>query len=76
MKDFRQISLTYGRNNNFPSILKDEPPALTSESMVDVIRENMVAMHKAREAFIQCESSERIRRALRHNIRTYANGSV
>ena len=30
-------------------------------------------MHRARTAFIESESSERIRRALRHNIRTYAN---
>jgi hypothetical protein len=70
---FSPDQLTYGRNNNYPSVLIDEPPALESSSTVDVIRENMTALHKAREAFIQSESSERIRKALRHNIRTYAN---
>ena len=72
---FTPDQLTYGRNCNYPSVLIDEPPALESSTTVDVIRENMNAMHKAREAFIESESSERIRRALRHNIRTYANGT-
>ena len=31
---------------------------------------NLNALHKAREAFIMSESSECIRRALRHNVRT------
>ena len=38
-----------------------------------VIRENTNVMHRAREAFVESESSERIRRALRHNIRTYSD---
>jgi transposase InsO family protein len=70
---FTPDQLTYGRNCNYSSILTDEPPALESGTTVDVIRENMDAMHRARTAFIESESSERIRRALRHNIRTYAN---
>ena len=35
----------------------------------------MEAMRKARERYIQGESSERIRRALRHNVRTHADES-
>ena len=35
-----------------------------------MIKTNLDALHKAREAFIQSEHSERIRRALSHNIRT------
>ena len=30
-------------------------------------------MRKARESYIQAESSKHIRRALRHNVRTYAD---
>ena len=70
---FTPDQLTYGRNINYPTILTDEPPALEYHTTVDVIRQNMNAMHKARTAFIESESSERIRRAFRHNIRTYAN---
>ena len=38
--------------------------------VVKLIASNLNAMHKAREAFIQAESSEKIRRALRHNVRS------
>ena len=70
---FSPDQLLYGRNINLPSVLVDEPPALESSTKIDIIRENMGAMHRAREAFIESESSERIRRALRHNIRTYSD---
>ena len=33
----------------------------------------MEATQKARESYIQAESNKRIRRALRHNVRTYAD---
>ena len=70
---FSPDQLTYGKNVNYPSVFVDEPPAFESSTDVDIIRENMEAMHKAREAFIESESSERIRRAFNHNIRTYSN---
>ena len=70
---FSPDQLTYGRNNSFPSVLTDEPPAFESSTTVDIIRENMNAMHQARQAFIESEASERIKKALRHNIRSYAN---
>ena len=34
----------------------------------------MEAMWKPRESYIQAESSKHIRRALRHNVRTYVDG--
>ena len=45
-------------------------PALESEFSTDVLMENLNTMRKAREAFIHAESSERVKRALRHNIRS------
>ena len=44
-------------------------PATSNE----IIRRNMNAMHSARQNFIEAESSERIRHALHHNVRTYAD---
>ena len=35
------------------------------------IRDNLNAIHKARKNFIKAESSEKIRRALSHNVRTF-----
>ena len=35
-----------------------------------ILTDNLAALHKAREAFVSCENSEKIRRALNNNIRT------
>jgi hypothetical protein len=35
-----------------------------------MLRKNLEAMHTARQAFIRSESSEKLKRALSHNIRT------
>ncbi len=64
--------LVFGRNVNLPSVADDKPPALDQPCQSDLVRENLNALHKARENFIKSESSEKIRRALRHNIRTYS----
>ena len=44
--------------------------ALTATSSSKVIPNNLKAIHKAREAFIASENSEKIKRASAHNIRT------
>ena len=67
---FSPYQLVFGRNPNFPNILTDKLPALYGEVSSDIIRDNLNALHKARELFVRSESSERIRRALRHNVRT------
>jgi len=50
--------------------MDDKSPALSGKPATQMIQENLRVLHKAREAFIQSEHSERIRRALAHNIRT------
>ena len=55
-----------------PSVLVDQPPALY-ESERDSVRKHMNTYHASRKAFTGSERDERIRRALRHNIRTYAD---
>ena len=67
--------LVFGRNVNMPTVLEDKLPALESNTSSDIIRKHLEALHSARKTFIQAESSERIRRALRHNVRTYADES-
>ena len=67
---FSPYQLAIGTNPRLPSTLTDNLPALTTDSTSKSLSENLQALHKAREAFIQCENSERIRRALSHNIRT------
>ena len=64
--------LVLGQNGRLPSLLNDAPPALHPTTNSDVVRENLNALHKARENFIKTEASDRIKKALKHNVRTYS----
>lgn len=62
--------LVFGINPNLPSVLTDKPPALEGTTMNEIFAKHLNALHSGRRAFIQAESSQRIRRALRHQIRS------
>ena len=57
-----------GRNPNYPIVLTNNSPALQTEVSSITVAENLKAMNNARNAFIQAECSEKIKRALRHKI--------
>jgi len=61
--------LVFGRNPVFPNVSEGNPPALDEPEVSEIVKENLCAMHSAREDFIRKESDERIKRALRHNVR-------
>ncbi|CAF2215336.1 unnamed protein product [Rotaria magnacalcarata] len=65
--------LVFGKNPNFPSVLTDFPPALENKFTSEIVANTLNTIHAARQAFMMSESSERIRRALRHNIRSFTN---
>lgn len=65
--------LVYGANPNLPTTLTDKSPALEGTTMSLKVANHLNALHVARKGFIEAESSERIRRALRKQIRTYDN---
>ena len=67
---FSPYQLAMGQNPKLPSTLSDKLPALSTESTNKLLSDNLKALHDAREAYIASESSEKIRRALSHNIRT------
>ena len=67
---FSPYQLSIGTNPRLPSTLTDDLPALTAPITSKSLGENLQALHKAREAFIQSENSDRIRRAISHNTRT------
>ena len=66
---FSPAQLVFGRNPNIPTVLNDKLPALEGKTQSEVVAKNLQAKHEARKAFIECEASEKIRRALRHNTR-------
>ena len=63
-------TLVFGKNPNFPSVITDKPPAMAADYASMTVENNLRAMRTARENFLKSESSDRIWRALRHNIRT------
>ena len=76
---FSPNQLVMGRNPNLPSILNNKLPAFRSVTSSKLIADHLNALHKAREAFTESESSEKLKRALRRKTRTassrdFANG--
>ena len=63
--------LVFGKNLSLPSVLHDKLPALESKCYSETMRKNLNAMHSARKSFIEAESSEKLRRALRSKTRTH-----
>ena len=62
--------LVFGKNTNFPNVLTNELPALETKISSKTVEDNLKTMNNARKAFIQAESSEKIKRALKHRIRS------
>ena len=67
---FTPFQLVFGRNPVLPCLQTDKPPALDSDTTCEMIRNNLNSMHAARQAHIRSESSEKVKRALSHNVRT------
>ena len=79
IQGFSPYQLAIGCNPTLPNTLENQLPAQTNEPVSHIIKENLNALHKAREAFIQTENSEKIKRALSLPVRTsgevkYFNG--
>ena len=63
--------LVFGHNPNLPNVLCSRPPALESRmNSSELILQHLDAMQRARKAFIECEASEKIKRALRSKTRS------
>ena len=74
---FAPIQLVTGALPNLPNVLNSKLPALEKPESPE-LENHLAAMHSARRAFVKAESSEKIKRAIRHPVRsceqTYQNG--
>lgn len=70
---YSPYQLVFGRNPKLPSVLVDKPPALEGTTISEVFAKHLNALHASRQAFIKAEASERVRRALRYQIRPNGN---
>ena len=67
---FSPHQLVFGNNPNLPNLINAKPPALEATTKSEIFAKHLNLMQLARQAYIKAESSERIKRALRYNIRT------
>ena len=66
---FSPAQLAIGSSPQLPNVFNDKLPALEPLTGEDIITKNLKCMREARKAFIEAENSERIKRALVHNVR-------
>ncbi|XP_066915082.1 uncharacterized protein [Clytia hemisphaerica] len=69
---YSSYQLLFGQNPNLPSVIVDMPPALEGTTTSERFYQHLNSLHSGRRAFIKAESSERIRRALRHQLRSHS----
>jgi transposase InsO family protein len=62
--------LVFGTNPSFPSVYDGRLPSLENRTPYKIVADNLNAMHAARVDFLKNESSEKLRRALLHQVRT------
>ncbi|CAL4059344.1 unnamed protein product [Meganyctiphanes norvegica] len=66
---FSPNQLVFGFNPAIPDIFHNKLPGFEEVTSSEIVRRNLNALHVARHEFVKVESNERIRRALRHNVR-------
>ena len=67
---FTPHQLVFGENPNLPNIMNAKIPALEETTTSETFGKHLNLMQFARQKYIEVENSERIKRALRHKIRT------
>ena len=67
---FSPNQLVFGFNPALPNVYENNAPQLEAKSTSKVVADNINAMHSSRVDFLKNESSEKIRRALLHQVRS------
>ena len=67
--------LVFGRDPAMPNTMQNSIAANDPEFYSSIVRDNLNALHKARESFLHQEASEKLSRALSKQTRTYSDRS-
>jgi transposase InsO family protein len=73
---YSPYQVAFGQNPNLSSVLNSEPLALEATTISSIVGKHISALHATRKAFLEAESSEKIRRALRKQIRPSGDNYV
>ena len=68
---YNPYQLVFGRNPDFLSNLTINPPAMEDITYSELVSKHLCAMHKARKAFIEAESNNKLREALKSKNKSY-----
>ncbi|XP_033105174.1 uncharacterized protein LOC117107578 [Anneissia japonica] len=68
---FSPFQIAMGRNPDLPSVLNDKLQALEGQSVCVQVAKHINVMYNARKEFLNTESSEKYRRALRKQTRSF-----
>jgi transposase InsO family protein len=66
---YSSYQLVFGKNPNLPNVMGENLPALQGKTNSEILATHLNSLHAARKAFIESETSERVRRALRSKVR-------
>ena len=66
---FSSYQLVFGQNPNLPNVMVDQLPAFEGTTNSDVFAAHINALQSARRAYIEDESSSKVRKALKHKVR-------
>ena len=66
---FSSYQLVFGQNPNLPNVMVDQLPAFEGTTNSDVFAAHINALQSARRAYIEVESSSKVRKALKHKVR-------
>lgn len=70
---FSPYQLVIGKNPVFPSILEADLPQLEDSTSIQIVAQHLNALHSARKAFVEAESSHKLKRAMKAKTRTHSN---
>ena len=72
-RGFSPNQIVFGKNPTLPNLMREDVliPMMEEGNEERMVKENLVAMHKAREIHVQQEAEEKIRRALKGQIRDH-----
>ena len=73
---FTPYQLAIGLNPILPNNMNSKLPALEGVTTSEAVCKQLQLMHECRKIYTHMESAERLRRALRSNVRTYTENEI
>ena len=67
--EFSPNQLVFAKNPNLPNVPENKPPALENVTTSESVANNLNVIHAARKAFVEIQTSEKLKRAFLRKVR-------